>query len=166
MYGPQARRQCPQLDTFHTTAFDERDRILKVVVSILSAVGREDSARRHRLTIYSFDDAQLVGANLNQWDFPYDFFKRKLDEMKSGLQYVSLNTDFTFSSDDSSWRHSLAHVSSFLDGDFARADVHEVTLRNDEHDNQHSNTDKDPGQHRCNVKVLHGISLSVQLGGS
>src|SRR5262245_35367518 len=148
MYGPQTRRQCTQLNTFHTAAFDERDRILKVVVRILSAVRREDPARRHRLTIDGFDDAQFVGANLNQWDFPHDFFKRKLDEMKSGLQYVSLNTDFTFSSDDSSRRHSLAHVSSFFDRDFARADVHEVALSDDEHDNQHSDTDKDPGQHR------------------
>src|SRR5689334_24889197 len=102
MDGPQTRRQGPQLNTFHAAAFDERDRILEVVVSILGAVRREDSARRHRLTVYGFDDAQLVGANLDERHFPHHFFKRKLDEVKSGLQHVGLNTYFTISRDHSS----------------------------------------------------------------
>src|ERR1051326_3536277 len=166
MYGPQARRQCPQLNTFHAAAFDERDGILKVVMSVLSTVGREDSARRHRLAVNGFDDAQFVGANLNQRHFAYDFLKRKFNEVKSGLQYIGLNTDFTFSSDDSSRRHFLTQVSSFLDRDFARADVHEIAPGDDEQDDQGSDAKEDQGQHRCDVKVLHGYVSFTQLGGS
>ena len=57
------------------------------------------------LTVDGFDDAQLVGADFNQGNFAHDFLKRKLDEMQARLQYVSLNTDFTFGSDHSSRRH-------------------------------------------------------------
>src|SRR4026208_2088684 len=38
VYGPETRRQCAELNTFHATLFDKRDRILKVVMSILCAV--------------------------------------------------------------------------------------------------------------------------------
>jgi hypothetical protein len=65
MYGPETRRQCSQLNTFHAATFDERDRVLEVVMSVLRAVGCEDATRRHRLAVNSFDDSHLVGADLD-----------------------------------------------------------------------------------------------------
>ena len=44
MDWPQTWRQGTQLYAFHTATFYERDGILKVVMSILRAVGCEDSA--------------------------------------------------------------------------------------------------------------------------
>src|SRR5689334_4393714 len=166
MYGPKSRRQCAQLNSFYAAAFDKRDRILEVVVSILRAIGRENSARRHWLAVDSFDDAQLVGADFNQGHFAHDFLKRKLDEMQSGLQHVCLNTDFAFRSYDSSGRHFFTQVPSFLDRDFARTDVHEVTLGNDEHHDQSSDADEEPGQHRCDLEVFHCYISFSSTGGS
>ena len=61
MNRPQSRRQRAQLYALDAALFDKGDRVLKVVVRVLRAVGREDSARRHRLAVDRFDHADLVG---------------------------------------------------------------------------------------------------------
>src|SRR5690349_8714978 len=138
MDGPQTRRQCPQLNAFYAAAFDERDRILEVVVSILSAVRREDATWRHRLAVNGFDNAHFIGADLDQRHFAYDFLKRKLDQVQAGLQNVSLNTDFAFGRHYSSRGHSCTDVPSFFDRDFACANVHEILPRDGEQDQENN----------------------------
>src|SRR5215213_5983403 len=113
MYGPQSGRQCPQLDSFYTAAFDKRDRILEVVMSVLRAVRREDAAGRHRLAVDSFDDAQFICANFNQRHFADDFLKN--------------------------------------------------APHDEEEENQKNEGSEEHRQRRCDVKVLHGMSLSIQL---
>ncbi len=83
MDGPKSRRKRAKLNAFDAAAFDKRDRVLEVVMSILRAVGREDAARRHRFAVDGFDDSHFVGANFNQRHFAHDFFKRKLDQMQA-----------------------------------------------------------------------------------
>src|SRR5581483_3132210 len=122
MYGPQSRRQRAQLNAFHAALFYERNRILKVVVRVLRAVGREDAARRHRFTVDCFDDTEFVWSNLNQRHFADDSLKRKLDQMQARLEHLGLDADLAFGSDDASWRHSPAEVAPLLDRYFARAD--------------------------------------------
>src|ERR1044071_5126885 len=136
MYGPQSGRKRAQLNAFHAAAFNERDRILEVVVSILRAVWREDAARRHGLAVDGFDDTHFVGADFDQRHFPHDLFKRILDEVQPGFQYVGLDTDLAFGCDDSPGRHLSAEVPPFFDCDFARADVNEDTLHDYQKDNQ------------------------------
>src|SRR5688572_7546099 len=72
MDGPQSRRQRAQLDAFDSTLLDERDWILEVVVCVLRAIGSEDSSRRHRFAVNSFDNAEFVWSNLNQRHFAHD----------------------------------------------------------------------------------------------
>src|SRR5215213_764901 len=136
MYGPESGRKCTQLNAFHAAAFDERDRVLKVVMSILRAVGREDAPGRHRFAVDCFDNAHFVGADLDERHLAHNLFKRVLGEMQTGLQYVRLNTDFAFGGNHSSRRHLCAKVSSFFDRDFARADVNEDALQDYEEDDQ------------------------------
>src|SRR4030095_16243352 len=96
MYGPKSRRKRAQLNAFHSTLFQKRNRILEVIVCILRAVRREDVTWRHWFTVNGFDDSQLVGADLDQVHFASDnSLKRIFDHMQSGFQYVGLNTDFT-----------------------------------------------------------------------
>src|SRR5688572_33482782 len=125
MDGPEAWRQRSQLDALNAAAFDERDRILEVVMRVLRAVGSKDAARRHRLAVHGFDDSEFVGADLDQRHLAHDSFKRKLDQVQTGLEHVRLNADFALRRDYASGRHFGAEVTSFLDGDFACAYVDE-----------------------------------------
>src|SRR5688572_2946652 len=134
MYGPESRRQRTQLNTLNATLFDERDWILEVVVGVLRAVGCEDASGRHRFTVNCFNDAEFVWSNLNERHFANYPFKRKLDQVQSGLEHVGLNTDFAFGGDDAARRHLGADISSLLDRDFAGADVNEDALH--EHEEQ------------------------------
>src|SRR5690349_4910499 len=81
MDGPQTRRNCTELNTLDAAAFDERDRILKVIVCILGTIRSEDTTWRHRFAVDCFYDAHLVGANFNQGHFAHDFFKWVFDEV-------------------------------------------------------------------------------------
>src|SRR5215213_3511527 len=136
MDGPQSGRQGAELNALDAAAFDERYRVLEVVVRILRAVGSKDAARRHRLAVDRLDDSHLIGADLDQRHFPHDFFKRKLDQVQAGLEHVGLNADFAFGGDYASRRHFGAEVAPFLDGDFARAYVHEDAIHDDEERDQ------------------------------
>src|SRR5437868_12604227 len=151
MDRPQSRRQRAQLNTFHAAAFDKRDRILEVVVRILRTIGCEDATWRHWFTIDRFDDAHFVSADLDQWNLAHNFFKRKLDQVQAGLQHVSLNADFAFSGHYSSGRHLCSKVSSFLDRDFARADVDENTFDNDEEENEEDKRSEKYRQQRSDI---------------
>ena len=161
--GHRARRQRTQLNTFHAAAFDERDRILEVVMCILRAVWREDAARRHRLTVDRFDNSHFVGANLDQRHFAHDFFKRKLDQVQAGFQHVGLNTNFAFSGYHSSRRHFCAEVSSFFDRDFARADVDEDALHDDEEEIRRTKAPKSMGNTDAISKFCMVFLFQVQL---
>src|SRR6185369_10839512 len=165
MVGPETRRQCAELNTFYTALFDERDRILEVVVSILRAIRCEDPAGRHRFTVNRFDHAHLISANLDQRNFAYDFLKRKLDQMQTRLQHVGLNTDFAFRGYHSSRRHFRAQVPSFFDCDFSCPDVHEDAVHDYEEDDQKNDYSEEQRYDRCDVKILHGLSLSNPTGG-
>src|ERR1043165_5102644 len=136
MYGPQSRRQRAQLDAFYASLFDERDRILKVVVRVLRAIGCEDAARRDRFTVDCFDDAEFVWPNLDERHFAHHSFKRKLDQVQAGFEHVGLDADLTFGSDDASRGHLRADVTSLFDRDFARTNVDEDALDDDEEHNQ------------------------------
>src|SRR2546423_9178855 len=135
MDGPQSRRQCAQLNTFHAAAFDKRDRILEVVVCILCTIRCEDATWRHWFTVHRFDDAHFVSTDLDQWNLAYNFFERKLDQVQAGLQHVSLNAHLAFSGQHSYGRHLCSEISSFFDRDFARADIDENTVDDDEEEN-------------------------------
>src|SRR6185436_3785457 len=129
---PQARWQRPQLNALYAALFDERDRILKVVVGVLRAVKCEDSSWQHRLAIDGFNHAQFIGANFDQRHLAYDFLKGKFDQVQTGLKHVGLDADLPFSGDNSSGRHSLAEVAPFFDSDFARTDVYEDAPQDNE----------------------------------
>src|SRR6185503_11684702 len=166
MDGPESGRKRTQLDAFHPTSFDERNRILKVVMRVLSAIGCEDTTRRHRFAVYRFYDPHLIGADFDQRHFTHDFFKRKLDKVQPWLQYVRLNTDFAFGSHHSSRRHFCSLVSSFLDRNFTRVDVDENAPHDDEEENQKNEDADEQRQHRCDIKIFHGMSLSTSTEGS
>ena len=76
MNGPQSRRQSAQLNAFDAALLDESDRVLKIVVSVLGAIGRKDSAGGHRLAVDRFDDAQFVGADLDQRHLAHDVSRK------------------------------------------------------------------------------------------
>src|ERR1041385_4691166 len=160
MDGPETRRQCAELNTFYTALFDERDRILEVVVSILRAIRCEDPAGRHRFTVNRFDHAHLISANLDQRNFAYDFLKRKLDQMQTRLQHVGLNADFAFRGYHSSRRHFCAHVPSFFDSDFSCADVHEDPVHDYEEDDQENDCSEEHRYQSYKIQIFHGLSLS------
>ena len=65
MNGPQTRRQRAQLNALNAALLDESDRILKIVVRVLSAIEGEDSAREHGFTIDCFDNPQFIRADFN-----------------------------------------------------------------------------------------------------
>src|SRR5690242_16513888 len=160
MDGPETRRQCAELNTFHAALFDERDRILKVVVSILSAIRREDATRRHWLAVYCFNHTELVSTDLDQGNFADHFFKRKLDKVQAWLKHVGLNTDFAFRGYHTSRRHSSAPVPAFFDCDFPRTDVHGDSVQDDEENDQENECDKAASNHNWDVQIFHGLSLS------
>src|SRR5215207_2828112 len=166
MYGPKSGRNCAQLNAFYSASLDKCDRVLEVVMSVLRAVGSEDASRRHRFAVNRFNDSHFVGADLNQRHFAHDFLEWKLDEVQARLQYVRLNTNFTFGRHHSSRRHLCSEVSSFFDRDLTRADVYENTFHHNEEEDKENKGAKQNGQHRWNIKVLHGMSLSVSTGGS
>src|SRR5258706_8093093 len=85
MNRPQAWRQRSQLNAFDAALFDERNRILKIVMRVLRAIQRENSSRQHRLAVNRLNDTELIGANLDQRNFAHDFLKRKSDQMQAGL---------------------------------------------------------------------------------
>ena len=92
-------------------------------MGILRAVGGKNSSWRHRLAIDRFDDAHLVGANLNQGKLADDLLEGPLDQMKSGLEHIGLYADFAFGCHDAAWRHLRAQVAALFDRDLTRADV-------------------------------------------
>src|SRR5436853_6017977 len=85
MNRPQAGRQRAKLDAFDAAAFDEGNRVLKIVVRVLRAVGREVSAGGQRLAVNRFDDTEFVRADLDEWNFTHDALERPLDQMQSRL---------------------------------------------------------------------------------
>src|SRR5262249_51853289 len=97
---------------------------------ILCAIRSEDATRRHWFTIDCFNDTHLVGADFDERNFAYDFFKRPLDQMQTWFQNVCLNANFAFSSNYASWRHLCAQVTSLLDGDLSCADIDENPSHN------------------------------------
>src|SRR6185369_16494298 len=112
MNRPQTWRQCPQLDTFHAATLDERNRILKKIVRVLRAVRRKDLSRRIGLAVDCFNNAHLISANFDKWNFAYHLFKRPLNKMQSWFQYIRLNTYFAFGCYYSARRHLGAEVPS------------------------------------------------------
>src|SRR5229473_2241660 len=100
MNGPQPGRQSSQLNTFDAALFDEGDWVLKVVVRVLGAVEREDSARQHGLAVNRFDYTEFVRTDLDQRHFAHDTFERILDQVQTWFDHVRLNTDFAFRSHD------------------------------------------------------------------
>ena len=66
MNRPQSRRQRAKLYAFDAAAFDEGNRVLKIVVRVLRAVRRKVPASGQRLAINSFYNTKLVRAYLNQ----------------------------------------------------------------------------------------------------
>ncbi len=102
---------------------------------VLRAVGREDASRQHWLTIDRLNDADLIGANFNEGNLAHDAFKRKLDQMQSRFEYVSLNAHFAFRRYNSARRHLCAEIPAFFYGDFTRAHVY----KNAFHDNEERN---------------------------
>src|SRR4029450_2547033 len=132
MDGPQTRRKCAQLNSFDAALFDERDRILEVVVCVLGAVGCENSAWGHWFAIKGVNHAQLVSTDFDQRHLPYDLFERELDQVQSWLEYICLNADFAFRCDNSSGRHLCSEVSPFLDSDLRRSNIHEDPSNEDE----------------------------------
>src|SRR5258705_1139702 len=129
--GPQSWGQCAKLNSLDAAALDERDWVLEIVVSVLRSVRCKDPARWVWFTVDSFDDSHLIGSDLNQRDLAHNFFKRKLDQVKPRFENIRLNAYLAFSGHDSSWRHLCAEVATFLDGDFACADVYKDTPYND-----------------------------------
>src|SRR5262249_32948974 len=125
MDRPQTWRQGSKLYALHAALLDKRNRVLKVVVRVLGAVGREDSSGRHRLPVDRLDNGPLIRANLDQWKLANDFFERPLDQVKTRFEDVGLDSDLTLDSNDSAGRHLSAKIASFFDRNFARADVYE-----------------------------------------
>ena len=103
--GHKPGRQRAQLNAFDAALLDESDRVLKIVVRVLRAVEREDSARQHWLAVDCFDDTQFIGADLDQRHLATTRLKRKLDQVQAGLEHVCLNANFAFGRDDASGRH-------------------------------------------------------------
>ena len=101
------------------------NRVLKVVMGIPGAVGSKDAAHRHRLAVYSFDDAKLVGADLNQRDLLHNAFDRVHDKVQARLQNVGLKTDLTVGRDDAALRHTAAEIPAFVDTHLFGTDIHE-----------------------------------------
>ena len=144
MDGPQARRQGPQLDAFDAALFDEGNRVLKIVVGVLRAVGREDSARRHWFAVDCFDNAEFVGADLDQRHLAHDALERILDQMQAGLEHFCLNANFAFGGHHSSRRHAASQIAPLFDRNFARADVDEDAPQNyEQHDQKNENNNHD-----------------------
>ena len=75
---PQAEKK---LDAFDAALFDEGNRILKIVVSVLRAVRSKNSSRQHRLAVNGFHNSHLVGANLKQRHLSNYSLKRILDQV-------------------------------------------------------------------------------------
>src|SRR6266404_11795 len=135
MDWPQPGWQRSQLNTFHSTLLDEGDWVLEIVVCVLCAVWGEDASGKHWFTINSFDDAEFIRADFNQWDLAHDAFKRKLDQVQTRFEYVSLNAYFTFRRYNSSWRHLCAEIPSFFYSDFTRTYVYKNALHYNEERN-------------------------------
>src|SRR5262245_922019 len=121
--GPQSRWQRPHLDALYAALFDERDRVLKVVVRVLRAVGGENSARRQRLAVNRLDHANLVGAYLDQRRLLHHAFEGPFDVVQSRFQHVSLDADLSFGGYHAAWRHPRPGVAALLDRNLLRADV-------------------------------------------
>src|SRR6266536_5553510 len=130
--GPQARRQSPQLNTLNTPLLYERNRILKIVVSVLSAIQSEDPSGGHRFTINGLDNAKFISADFDQRDLSDQTFKRILDEVQSGLKNICLNADFAFRGNDSARWHFCAEVAPLFNCDFAGAYVNQNLAQNNE----------------------------------
>src|SRR6185295_4284638 len=122
---PQARGQRAKLNAFDASLGYEGDRVLKVVVRVHGAIGREDATGGHWISVDGFDYTQLIGTDFDQGDFADHLLERPLDQMETRLEYFSLDADFARRSNDAAWRHPAAEVASFLDRDFAPADVHQ-----------------------------------------
>src|SRR5262245_7593649 len=60
MNWPKSRRQSAQLNSLHTALLEKRDRILKVVVRVLCAIGCIDSTGGHWFAIDRFNHAEFV----------------------------------------------------------------------------------------------------------
>src|ERR1051325_1157150 len=102
MDGPQTGRECSQLNALHATLFDKGDRILKIIVCVLRAVGRKNSARRHGLAVNGIYDAKFISADFNQRHFSDYPFERILNKMQAWLEDVRLDSDFAFRCHNSS----------------------------------------------------------------
>src|SRR5258708_16486315 len=96
MNWPQARWQRAQLYAFDAALLDESDRVLKIVVGILRAVEREDSARQHRLTIDCFNDPKFIRADFDQRHFAPDALKPILDHAEPRLLHPAPTPPSTF----------------------------------------------------------------------
>src|SRR5205814_6248774 len=85
------------------------------------------------------------------------FLKGKSDQVQAGHKHVSLDANLTLRSNHSSGRHFCAQVTSFLNGDFARADVYHNAAEDDEHHHQDRKANQQDWQQRSNVKVFHDL---------
>ena len=130
MDRPFSGRQRAKLDALDAALFDERDRVLKIVMRVLRAVGCKDAAHRHRLAVDGLDNAELVRADLDQRHFLHDALDRIHDKMKSGFEHVGLDADLAVGRDDAALRHPAAKIAPLFDADLFRADVDEKP-RND-----------------------------------
>src|SRR5262249_29344118 len=146
MDGPQARRQRSKLNAFDSATLYERDRVLKVVVCVLSSVGREDSSRRHRLAVDGFDYSHLVWTDFDQREFANDLLERPFDQVKSGLEHVGLDADFAFGCDDATRRHLRAEIAPLFDRDLASTDVDQYSPQNDQQEYERDERDHQVGE--------------------
>src|SRR5947207_3180145 len=99
MNRPQARRQRAKLNALYSAAFYESDGVLKIVVRVLRAIGGKDSSRRHRLAVDGFNDAHLIGADLDQRKLANDLLEGPFDQVKPGFEHIGLNANLAFGSD-------------------------------------------------------------------
>src|SRR5260370_42490864 len=83
MNWPQPGWQRSQLNTFYAALLNKGNWILKIVVGVLSAIGREDASRKHWLAVDRLNDADFIGAYFNDADLAPTAFKRQLLQIQT-----------------------------------------------------------------------------------
>src|SRR5258707_5088109 len=141
MNRPKTRRNRTKLYALHAALFDKGDGVLKVIVSVLGAIGSEVSSRRHRSAVNCFDYSEFVSGDLDQRHFAHDLFEGPSKQVKARLQDVGLNPNFAFGSDNTSCRHLGAAVAPFLNRYFAGPDIDHHLAEKYQHNNKQNRTD-------------------------
>src|SRR5262245_41852628 len=136
MNGPEPWWQCAKLNPLDTTALDECDGVLKVIVRVLRPVGGKDAAWRHRFAVNGFNYSHLVRTYLDQRELANDLLEGPLDQVKARFQHVGLNADFAFGRNHAARRHLRAKIPPLFDCNLTRPDVHKNPTRDHQQNNQ------------------------------